>query len=96
MSGRLTSTPARQNMRDSYGIPGPIVIARGVARDPNGAWPEEHGAFVIWGLPAEYLLPYALEFGQNAFVFLTSDGIPQLIEVDHVSRQLHSSTSIPA
>ena len=96
LAHRISCIPPRVNQRDSYGGPGAIRVTGGVGRDPKGLWPDEPGFFFTYGLPVEYVLPFALEFGQNAFVFLTSSGIPQLIEVDHVSRQLRSSTSTPA
>ena len=93
---RIGRIPPRVNQRDSYGGPGNIRVARGFGRDPKGLWPDEPGYFFSYGLPVEYLLPFALEFGQNAFVFSASDGIPQLVEVDHATRQLRFSTSTPA
>jgi hypothetical protein len=96
LAQRLSSTPARGNQRDSYGIPGPIKAVMGVGRDPKGIWPGEVGYFFTWGLPVDYLLPYALEFGQNAFVYIPRNGIPQLIEVDHVGRLLIPRTTVKA
>jgi hypothetical protein len=52
--------------------------ALGEGRDPTGAWKAELEC-VVFGIPVETGLKLARRFAQNAIVFVTKDGVPELV-----------------
>ncbi len=52
----------------------------GVARDPQGVWPDEISILVL-GASREYALAIAGRFGQFAIVWIHQDGLPGLLWV---------------
>src|SRR3569623_1590709 len=51
--------------------------ALGEGRDPTGAWKAELEC-VVFGIPVETGLELARRFAQNAIVFVTKGGVPEL------------------
>ena len=52
--------------------------ALGEGRDPTGAWKAELEC-VVFGIPGEAGLEIARRFAQNAIVFVTRGGVPELV-----------------
>lgn len=50
----------------------------GVALDPNGAWPAEESVLVL-GISTTAAVTLARRFGQNALVWVDSEGTPELV-----------------
>jgi hypothetical protein len=53
---------------------------RGIAVDPDGAWPDEP-SFLVLDLPSERVAALAREFAQHAFLAGTEDGRAELVWV---------------
>jgi hypothetical protein len=58
--------------RNSY------VLFQGIGNDPSGKWPGEPSVLVL-GISREEASRFGSEFRQNAFVWIGSDGIPELV-----------------
>lgn len=51
---------------------------KGVAVDPQGAWPQEASVLVL-GMGLEEAAELTRRYGQNGFVYCDADAVPQLI-----------------
>ncbi len=58
---------------------------QGIARDPNGVWPDEDGC-LIFGIDVERAHEFARRYGQLAFLHIGRGGVPRLIVVGGCKR----------
>lgn len=58
---------------------------QGIARDPNGVWPDEDGC-LIFGIDVQQAREFARRYGQLAFLHMGRDGVPQLMVVGGCER----------